>query len=85
MSEQIYLATIALPLGTVLLIFAMRYRAAARQAQMRLQGADAYRGFAEGAAVAQARTAASLASIEAELVRMGDRLGAVEKMLRDVG
>lgn len=84
MSERIYLITVALPFGTVLVIFAMKYLAAARQAHARLLSADAYRSFAEHAAATQAQTAASLASMQAELVRIGSRLGAVETMLREV-
>lgn len=84
MSERIYLITIALPFGTVLIVFAMKYLAAARQAHARILSADAYRSFAESAAASQAQTTALLASMQAELVRIGSRLGAVETMLRQV-
>lgn len=50
MSERLYLITLALPFGTVLVIFAMRCLAAARQAHARILSADAYRSFAEHAA-----------------------------------
>ncbi len=42
------------------------------------------RSLAERSAATQAETAASLASIEAEMIRIGNRLGAVETMPRDV-
>ena len=84
MSERIYLITITLPFGTVLIIFAMKYLAAVRQAHSRILSADADRRLAENTASTLARTAASLASIEAELVRIGSRLGAVERMLKEV-
>ncbi len=46
MSEHIYLLTILLPLGTLLLIFGMKYFAAARQAQTRILAENAYRDLA---------------------------------------
>ncbi len=41
MSEQVYLITIALPFGTVLIVFAIKYPTAARQAQASIRSADA--------------------------------------------
>lgn len=84
MSEQVYLITIALPFGTVLIVFAMKYPTAARQAQASIRSTDASRSLSERSAATRAQTAASLASIEAEMIRIGNRLGAVETMLRGV-
>jgi predicted negative regulator of RcsB-dependent stress response len=84
MSEHVYFLTIGLPLGTILLIFGMKYWSAAQQAKARLASDEAYRQVAAQAAAAQAETAATLASIDATLADLTTRLSAVEKMLREV-
>lgn len=71
MSEHLYLLTICLPLGTVLLIFGMRYLAAVRQAKAQLDHNQAYRELAE-------KTQAALSDIRT-------RLDGIEKILKDVG
>ncbi|QNH11373.1 hypothetical protein [Xanthomonas sp. SI] len=71
MSEHLYLLTICLPLGTVLLIFGMRYLAAVRQAKAQLDHNQAYRVLAE-------KTQAALSDIRT-------RLDGIEKILKDVG
>jgi hypothetical protein len=43
MSEHLYLLTISLLLGTILLVFGMRYFSAIQQAKARLANDDAYR------------------------------------------
>ena len=85
MTELLYLLTICLPLGMLLLIFGMKYLAAARQAQTRALAENAYRDLATKAAAAQSETAASLAAIQAELSAITTRLLAVEKILKEVG
>ena len=85
MSERVYLLTLCLPLGTVLVVFAMRYLSAVQQARARLAGDAAYRQIAETVAAAQSETAAALASIQAALAEMKTRLGGVEAILKDVG
>ena len=84
MSEHVYFITIALPLGTALIIFAMRYYAAIQQARARLANEDAYRQTAEKAASAQAETATALASIQTSLADAAGRLTAIEKVLKAV-
>ncbi|KMM75342.1 hypothetical protein ACP93_11980 [Xanthomonas sp. NCPPB 1128] len=71
MSEHLYLLTICLPLGTVLLIFGMRYLAAVRQAKAQLDHNQACRELAE-------KTQAALSDIHL-------RLDGIEKILKDVG
>jgi len=71
LSEHLYLLTICLPLGTVLLIFGMRYLAAVRQAKAQLDHNQAYRELAE-------KTQAALSDIRT-------RLDGIEKILKDVG
>ena len=85
MSEHVYLLTLCLPLGTVLLVFGMRYVSAVQQARARLAHDDAYRRIAESAAGAQADTATALSSIQTAMSEMKGRLAAVETILREVG
>jgi hypothetical protein len=84
MTEYLYLATICLPLVTILLVFGMRYVSAVQQAKARLANDDAYRQIAEKAANAQSETATALASIQASLSDVRTRLTAVEKILKEV-
>jgi Tfp pilus assembly protein PilO len=84
MTSLLYLLTICLPLGTVLLVFGMRYYALIQQAKARLGNDDAYRRIAEQSATAQSETAATLSSIQATLADVGARLTGVEKILKAV-
>ena len=84
MSEQIYLITIALPFATVLVVFAMKYLAAAREARARILSADSYRNLAEAAAASQSQTATTLAAMQADLAQVGTRLATIEKILKEV-
>jgi hypothetical protein len=84
MSATLYLLTICLPLGTILLVFGMRSFAAVQQAKARRADDDAWRQVAEKAAAAQAETATALAAMEATLAEVRSRLTAVEKILKDV-
>lgn len=84
MSEHIYLLTLCLGLATILLIFGMRYFSAVQQTKARLAAESAYREIAEKAAAAQSESATALASIQASMADVRTRLGAVEKILKDV-
>ena len=84
MSEHIYLLTISLFLGTILSVFGMRYWSVLQQAKARLANEGAYRQMAERAAVAQAESAAALASIQAAIADVRTRLISVEKILKEV-
>ena len=84
MSETVYLLTICLPLGTILLVFGLKYFSAAFQARSRLASESAYRELAEKAVTVQSDNAASLSSIQAELAQIRIRLAAVEKILKEV-
>lgn len=70
MPEHIYLLTICLPLGTILLVFGMRYLAVVRQAKAKLNHDQAFRDLVD-------RNQAALSEIKA-------RLEGIEKILRDV-
>ena len=85
MAPYMYLLTLCLTFGTILLVFGMRYVSAIQQAKARLANDDAYRQTAEKAAAAQAETATALASIQPALEDVRIRLAAIEKMLKDVG
>jgi hypothetical protein len=84
MSALHFFLTIGLILGTVILIFSMKYNAAGNQARSIAAREDAFRDLTEKAIAAQSQNAVSLASIMTELSQMGIRLTAVEKILKDV-
>jgi uncharacterized membrane protein len=84
MSEFVYLATISLVLGTILLVFGMKYLSAARQARSRVISEDAYRELAQKAVAAQSENATSLSTIPSGLSEVNTRLAAVEKILKAV-
>ena len=70
MSESVYFLTLCLPLGTILVVFGMRYRALVLQARAQAAGNPA------SAAVLKA-IADSLADVQA-------RLAGIEKILKAV-
>lgn len=84
MSEHLYLLTICLPLGTILLVFGMRYYSAVQQAKARLANGEAYRQIAEKAVAAESENATALSSIQAALADVRTRLTAIEKILKEV-
>ncbi|OXE37292.1 MAG: hypothetical protein CGW95_02405 [Phenylobacterium zucineum] len=77
MSTNVYVLTLSLVLGTVLIVFVMRYVSATIQAKARLAHEDTFRQIAEKAAAAQVETASALAEIRS-------RLAAVEGILKTV-
>jgi hypothetical protein len=83
-TPTLYLVTICLPLGTILIVFGMRYVSAVQQAKARLANEDAYRQLAARAASAEAETATALTAIQAALSEVRARLTAIEKVLKDV-
>lgn len=84
MSESVYLLTICLPLGTILLIFGMKYFSAIQQARAQLAQDQAYRQIATQMAQTQAETAKTLSSIDAVLTALDGRTASIEKILKDV-
>lgn len=84
MSEKIYLISMAAVLGTPLLIFAMKYWTAAREAAARLSEESVYRKLASDAITAQTGNAATLSAIQSELSEIKTRVEAVEKILKAV-
>jgi Tfp pilus assembly protein PilO len=84
MSTTVYLLTICLPLATVLLVFGMKYFAMVQQAKARTARDEADRRLADELARTQAETVAQLAAMNAALARLDARMGAVEKVLKEV-
>jgi hypothetical protein len=84
MSAVHFFLAIGLILGTVILIFAMKYGSAAKGARAIAAREDAFRDLTEKAIAAQAHNAAALAAIMADLSQVSTRLTAVEKILKDV-
>jgi len=78
MSPEMYMMTLFLPLATVLLIFGMKYYAVVQQAKARTARDDADRRLAD-------ETLAQLAAINAAIAKLDARMGAVEKVLKEVG
>ena len=85
MSTTVYLLTICLPLATVLLVFCMKYFAMVQQAKARTARDEADRRLADELARTQAETVAQLTAMNAALARLDGRMGAVEKVLKEVG
>ena len=70
MSESVYFLTICLPLGTILIVFGMRYRALVLQARAQAAG--------------NVDNAAALKSIAESLSDVQARLAGIEKILKAV-
>ncbi len=84
METVTYFLTIGLFLGTVLIVFGMKYVSAAFAARARMANDDAYRTLAEKTLAASSDNQASLTAIQAELAKVSASLAAVEKVLKQV-
>lgn len=84
MSEPLYLISIGLIFGTILAIFAMKYFSSVRQAQARIAIENSYRELTQKAVTTQSESAESLSALRSELAEIKSRLGAVEKILKEV-
>ena len=84
MTITLYILTLVLPLGTILIVFGVRYYAITQQAKARLANDDAYRQLAESSSAAQSRISTSLAAVEADLSDVRARMAAVETILKAV-
>jgi hypothetical protein len=71
METWIYFTTLGLILGTIVVVFGMRFVAQMRQA--------------DAQSSAHSETTAALGAIQSSLADVKTRLAAVEKMLKDVG
>jgi predicted negative regulator of RcsB-dependent stress response len=84
MSEHLYLLSICLVLGTILLVFGMRAFSAIQQAKVRNASDAAYRQVAEKALATASENTTALASIQTALADVRTRLTAIEKVLKEV-
>jgi hypothetical protein len=84
MSESLFLLSICLVLGTILLVFGMRAFSAIQQAKVRNASDAAYRQIAEKAVAAASENMTALASIQTALADVRTRLTAIEKVLKEV-
>ena len=77
MSPTIYFTTLSMLLGTVLIVFGLRYVAQMKQSETSAAREEAYRVLAE-------KSTAVLTAVQAELAEVKTRLAAVETMLKTV-
>ena len=84
MSTSDYIIVVSFPLGTILIVFAMKYLAAAAAARARVAGDNAYRTLAERALATQGELQVSLAAIRTELGALANSQAAVERILKQV-
>ncbi len=85
MAAQLYMPTLLLIIGTVLIVFGMKYVSEALQARSRAANERSFRLFAEDAHAIQSRHVALLSSIQSSISDIGTRLGQVERILKEVG
>jgi signal transduction histidine kinase len=81
---SIFLLVTILVLVVILLVFAMKYAAGVRAAQLRVTAENTYRDLAARAVKAQEESAAALTSLKGDISRIEDRLERVEKILKEV-
>lgn len=74
----------ALILATFIIIFAMKYFTAARQARQQTMREEAYRDLAEKSVKAQEQNVAALAALKSSVSDIDTRLARVEKVLKEV-
>lgn len=81
----IFLLCTILLVVAALLVFAMRYFTSFKTAQARVAAEGSYRSIAERAVHAQEQGSAALAEVRREMADLNERIGRIEKMLKDVG
>ena len=77
MSEPVYLTTLGIFFGTILMIFLIRSQTAIKKARLQADHEASYRAIAERAVAAQEATAAALADLQTRII-------AIEKVLKEV-
>lgn len=85
MAAHLYMPTLLLILGTVLIVFGMKYVSEALQARARAANERSFQRFAEDAQAIQSQHVALLSSIQSSISDIGTRLGQVERILKEVG
>ncbi len=84
MSPTIYFISMGAVLGTIILVFGIRFLQASAIAGADAAHTDAYRKLASDAVTAQAGNAATLSAIQSELTEVKTRMANVEKILKAV-
>ena len=84
MTTAQYLIFISPLVGTILVVFGMKYFSALFQARARTANDALYRALAEKAVTAQAENQATLTAIRADLTKFAASLANVEKILQQV-
>lgn len=79
-----YLVFILPFVGTILIVFGMKYFSALFQARARIANDEKYRALAEKIATANAESQAALSAMRAELSSLVANIAAVEKILKQV-
>ena len=80
----IYFITLGAILGTIIVIFGIRFLQASALAGADAAHTDAYRKLASDAVTAQAGNAATLSAIQSELAEIKSRMASVETILKAV-
>ena len=84
MSDSIYLLTLAVFFGTILLVFGMKYFSAMFAARARIANDSAYQALAEKIVAAQSDQQVLLSALQAELAKVSASLAGVENILKQV-
>ncbi len=83
-TPTIYFITLGAMLGTIIVVFFIRFFQASALARADAAHTDAYRKLASEAVTAQAGNAATLSAIQSELVEIKARMSSVETILKAV-
>jgi hypothetical protein len=84
MSVAQYLIFMAPVVGTILIVFGMKYISAIFQARARMANDKLFQTLSEKGVAVQTENQAALAAIRADLTRFGASLASVEKILQQV-
>jgi Tfp pilus assembly protein PilO len=84
MQTTIYFITLAIIVGTIILVFGIRFLQASAVAGADAAHTEAYRKLASDAVTAQAGNAATLSAIQSELSELKTRMTNVETILKAV-
>jgi uncharacterized membrane protein len=84
MTTAEYLIFMSPVVGTILVVFGMKYFSAIFQARARMANDGLYKELAEKAVIAQTENQATLAAIQADIGRFGTSLATVERILQQV-
>jgi hypothetical protein len=84
MTTAQYLIFMSPLVGTVLVVFGMKYLSAIFQARARLANDALYQALAEKAVMVQTEHQATLAAIRTDLSRFGTSLATIERILQQV-